>query len=77
LTATIGHLVDQSLAGLSARQLAQKLGHPCHPVLTHLQWLDKVPRKIRQLIAEPAFADTLCGLFRKPEGTKSNQILQP
>jgi hypothetical protein len=41
------------------------------------QWLDKVPRKIRQLIAEPAFADTLCGLFQKPEGMKSNQILQP
>jgi len=41
------------------------------------QWLDKVPQKIRQLIAEPAFADTLCGLFRKSEGTKSNQILQP
>ncbi len=36
------------------------------------QWLDKVPRKIRQLIADPNFADSLCGLFRKPERTKSN-----
>jgi hypothetical protein len=37
LTATIGHLVGRSPAGLSARQLAQKLRHPCHAVLTHLQ----------------------------------------
>jgi len=36
LTATIGHLVERSPAGLSARQLAQKLQHPCHAVLTHL-----------------------------------------
>ena len=36
------------------------------------QWFDKVPRKIRQLIAQPTFADTLCGLFRKSEGMKSN-----
>jgi hypothetical protein len=36
LTATIGHLVGRSPAGLSARQLAQKLRHPCHAVLTHL-----------------------------------------
>jgi hypothetical protein len=41
------------------------------------QGLDKVPRKIRQLIAESDFADTLCGLFQKPHETKSNQILQP
>jgi hypothetical protein len=37
LTATIGHLVGRSPAGLSARELAQKLQHPCHAVLTHLQ----------------------------------------
>jgi hypothetical protein len=46
LTATIRHLVDRSPAGLSARELAQKLQHPCHPVLTHLhqdQILDRVP----------------------------------
>jgi hypothetical protein len=35
-------------------------------------WLDKVPQKIRKLIADPNFADSLCGLFRKPETTKSN-----
>jgi len=44
LTATIGHLVDQSPAGLSARQLAQKLGHPCHPVLTHLHQDQRLER---------------------------------
>lgn len=43
-----------------------------HELETAQQWFDKVPRKIRQLIAEPAFADTLCALFRKPERTKSN-----
>jgi hypothetical protein len=45
LTATIRHLVERSPAGLSARDLAQKLQHPCHPVLTHLhqdQLLDRV-----------------------------------
>jgi hypothetical protein len=45
LTATICHLVDHSPAGLSARDIAQKLQHPCHPVLTHLhqdQLLDRV-----------------------------------
>jgi hypothetical protein len=36
LTATIGHLVGHSPAGLSARELAQKLQHPCHAVLTQL-----------------------------------------
>ena len=46
LTATIRHLVDHSPAGLSARELAQKLRHPCRPVLAHLhqdQGLDRVP----------------------------------
>ena len=45
LTATIAHLVARSPAGLSARELAQKLQHPCHAVLTHLhqdQILDRV-----------------------------------
>ena len=37
LTATIAHLVGRSPAGLSARELAQKLRHPCPAVLTHLQ----------------------------------------
>lgn len=36
LTATIRQLVSRSPAGLSARELAQKLQHPCHAVLTHL-----------------------------------------
>ena len=36
LTATISHLVGRSPAGLSAGELAQKLQHPCHAVLTHL-----------------------------------------
>lgn len=36
LTATIRELVSHSPAGLSARELAQKLQHPCHAVLTHL-----------------------------------------
>ena len=36
LTSTIGYLVGRSPAGLSAGELAQKLQHPCHAVLTHL-----------------------------------------
>lgn len=36
LTATITSLVGRSSAGLSAREIAQKLRHPCHPVLTIL-----------------------------------------
>ena len=36
MIATIGYLVDRSPAGLSARQLAQKLQHPYRPVLTNL-----------------------------------------
>lgn len=36
LTATIASLVARSPSGLSARDLAQKLQHPCHAVLTHL-----------------------------------------
>jgi hypothetical protein len=35
-------------------------------------WPDKIPRKIRQLIVDPTFADRLCVLFRKSESTKSN-----
>jgi transposase len=36
LTATICYLVGRSPEGLSARELAQKLQHPCHAVLTNL-----------------------------------------
>ena len=45
LTATIGYLVGRSPTGLSARELAEKLQHPCHAVLTILhkgQELDRV-----------------------------------
>ncbi len=45
LIATIVHLVTRSPAGLSARELGQKLQHPCHAVLTNLhksQRLDRV-----------------------------------
>lgn len=36
LTATITHLVGRSPAGLSARELAGELQHPCHAVLSIL-----------------------------------------
>ena len=45
LIATIGYLVARSASGLSARELGQKLRHPCHAVLTNLhknQVLDRV-----------------------------------
>lgn len=54
LVATIGYLVESSPSGLSAREIAQKLQHPCHAVLTQLhrdQVLDrvKVHREFRYL----------------------------
>jgi hypothetical protein len=57
LTATIVHLVGRSPAGLSARELVQKLQHPCHVVLTHLHQdgqLDrvKVAGEFRYLVKE-------------------------
>lgn len=36
LTSTIAYLIDRSSAGLSARELTQKLRHPCHSFLTNL-----------------------------------------
>ena len=45
LIATIGYLVARSPSGLSAKELGQKLQHPCHAVLTNLhknQVLDRV-----------------------------------
>ncbi len=45
LIATIVHLVARSPTGLSARDLGEKLQHPCHAVLTNLhknQVLDRV-----------------------------------
>lgn len=58
LTATIAHLVGRSPAGLSASELAQKLQHPCNPLLTHLHQggqLDriKVAGQFRYLAKEP------------------------
>jgi hypothetical protein len=44
LTATICHLVGRGPAGLSARELAQNLQHPCHAVLTHLHQERKLDR---------------------------------
>jgi len=57
LIATIVHLVARSPAGLSARDLGQKLEHPCHAVLTNLfklQVLDRVQvaGEFRYLAAE-------------------------
>jgi len=59
LTATIVHLVEHSPTGLSARQLAQKLQHPCHAVLTQMhrhRQLDRllVAREFRYLSPEAA-----------------------
>jgi hypothetical protein len=45
LIATIAHLVARSPSGLSARELGQKLQHPCHAVLSQLhknQVLDRI-----------------------------------
>jgi len=58
LIATIVHLVARSAAGLSARDLGEKLQHPCHAVLTNLhknQVLDRVPLagQFRYLAIEP------------------------
>ena len=44
LTATIGCLVGRSPAGLSAGELAQKLQHPCHAVLTQLHKAGQLDR---------------------------------
>lgn len=57
LIATIVHLVARSPAGLSARDLGQKLENPCHAVLTNLyknQVLDRVQiaGQFRYLAAE-------------------------
>jgi hypothetical protein len=44
LTATIGYLLGRSPAGLSARELTQKLQHPCHAVLSQLHKAGQVDR---------------------------------
>jgi len=58
LTATIGHLLAHSPAGLSANELSQKLQHPCHAVLTQLHkggQLDRLPLagQFRYLAIDP------------------------
>lgn len=58
LTATIGHLVGHSLAGLSASELTQKLQHPCHAVLTQLHKAGQLDRlqlagQFRYLATDP------------------------
>jgi hypothetical protein len=44
LTATIDHLVARSPAGLTASEVAQKLQHPCHTVLTRLHQAGQLDR---------------------------------
>lgn len=44
LLSTITYLVGRSPAGLSARELGQKLQHPCHAVLTNLHQDAKLDR---------------------------------
>jgi len=44
LTATIRHLIERSPAGLSARELGDKLQHPCHAVLTILHKAGEIDR---------------------------------
>ena len=58
LTATMTHLVEGSPGGLSARELAQKLQHPCQAVLSQLHKngaLDriKVAGEFRYLSRQP------------------------
>ena len=58
LTATIGHLVGRSAAGLSASELSQKLQHSCHAVLTQLHKAGQLDRfqfagQFRYLATEP------------------------
>jgi len=44
LIATIVHLVTRRPSGLSARELGQKLQHPCHAVLTNLHKTKRLDR---------------------------------
>jgi hypothetical protein len=48
LTATLRHLIERSAAGLSARELSQKLRHPCSAVLSILHKAGEIDRiKVR------------------------------
>jgi hypothetical protein len=82
LVATIGHMVARSPNGLSARELADRLQHPCHAVLTNLhknQVLDrlKVAGEYRYLATEePANRrqrQELTGLVLEPGTSLSTQ----
>jgi len=44
LTATIRHLIGRSPAGLSAREIGEKLQHPCHAVLSILHRAGEIDR---------------------------------
>lgn len=44
LTETIRYLIGRSTAGLSARELGEKLQHPCHAVLTILHKAGEIDR---------------------------------
>lgn len=44
LTATIRHLIERSPVGLSARELGEKLQHPCHAVMTILHKAGEIDR---------------------------------
>lgn len=60
LTATIGYLVEHSLAGLSANELNEKLQHPCHAVLSQLHKAGQLDRlqlagQFRYLATDPPF----------------------
>lgn len=44
LTATIRHLIGRSPAGLSARELGEKLQHPCHAVLSIMHKAGEIDR---------------------------------
>lgn len=82
LVATIDYLVARSANGLSARELADKLQHPCHAVLTNLhkkQVLDrlKVAGEYRYLATEETVnrrqREELSGLMAGPITSLSTQ----
>lgn len=82
LVATIGYLVARSPNGLSARELADKLQHPCHAVLTNLhknQVLDrlKVAGEYRYLATEETVnrrqREEVSGLLAGPITSLSTQ----
>jgi len=82
LVATIAYLVARSPNGLSARELADKLQHPCHAVLTNLhknQVLDrlKVAGEYRYLATDETVnrrqREEVSGLRAEPTASLSTQ----